>query len=366
MGLLIGTGPYRLADPTTWRPEPGKPIEFVRNERYWGPRPSFNKVIDRIIENPTARVTAFTNGEIDAYAFSDAGPSPEQYKSMLADKAIVARTKHFAIDDPQEGIVYIGWNEKVGRDGPPSHFADPRVRKALTMLIDRQKIIDNVLYGYGVISYGPFHHLLDQADPKLKPLPYDPDAAQKLLADAGFVKRDGVLYCPDGKPFSFKLIYPTVSENRRRCLPMIHDSFASAGIDMQPDPQEWANFLKKINDRDYEAAFSGWGSVIDDDLYQIFDSAFIAGTGDDYIQFKDPEVDKAIETARITPDHDKRTALWRKCDDLLYDDQPYSFLYTTMEMDFVDSRFKGVEATRIGLNPFQEWYTPKALQKYTQ
>jgi peptide/nickel transport system substrate-binding protein len=366
VGLLIGTGPYRLADPTSWRPEPGKPIEFVRNERYWGPRPSFNKIILRVIENPTARETAFINGDLDGYCGNDAGPSPEQYKDMLANKELVARTQHFAIDNPTVGWYYIGWNEKVGRDGPPSKFADPRVRKALSMLTDRKKMVDTILYGYGTISTGPFHHMLDQADPNLQPLPFDPDAAQKLLAEAGYVKRDGVLYGPDGRPFTFKLSYPTSSDIRRRCMPLIHDSMALAGIQVEPDAQQFSNFVKKQNDRDYEAVLSAWGGVLDNDLYQIFDSVFIAGTGDDYIQYKNPELDATIEKARITLDHAERTALWRKCDDIIYQDQPYSFLYSAQEMDFVDSRIRGVTATKAGINSFQEWYVPKALQKYTQ
>jgi peptide/nickel transport system substrate-binding protein len=366
-GLLIGTGAYRLADPTSWKPEPGKPIELVRNERYWGPRPSFNKIVIRVIENVTARATAFESADIDAFCGPDSGPTPEQYVHMLADKALLARSTHYSLDSPLEGTYFIAWNEKQGRDGAPSHFADPRVRRALTMLTDRKQLIRDILYGYGTIAHGPFHPLIDQGDPKLQPLPYDPDAAIKLLAQAGFVRKGDRMYEPDGvTPFVIKLTYPTSSDIRKRATTLIHDTFANAGIEVQIDGQEWSVFEQRQTNRQFDALMASWGGVIDDDLYQIFDSAFIEGAGDDWIQYQNKELDKTIEAARSTLDHDKRTALWRKCDDIIDQDQPYSFLWINREMDFMDSRFHGVEPTHLGINGFQEWYTPRALQKYSE
>jgi peptide/nickel transport system substrate-binding protein len=363
-GLLIGTGPYRLLDPAAWRPEPGKPIELVRNERYWGPRPSFNRVTWKIIENPAARGTAFTNGDIDCYGTLSFGPSPEQYNHMLADQALVARTRHYALDSPLQGFFFLAWNEKQGRDGPPSQFADPRVRRALTMLTDREKIIDNILYGLGTICTGPFHPSGDQADPTIKPWPFDPAGAQALLAQAGFVRKGDRIYGPDGQPFKFKLTYPVEGSVMKRCVPLIRDTFAQAGIEVDPDPQQWTVFVKRQEDRQFEAEVAGWGGVIDEDLYQIFDSAFITGTGDDYVQYVNKDLDATIEKARITRDYNERIALWRKCARILHEDQPYSFLFIDREMTIMDSRIHGVEPTKSGLNSMQEWYVPKALQKH--
>ena len=115
-GLLLGTGPYRLADPVSWRPEPGKPVELLRNERFWAdPAPAFKRLAWRVIENPAARVTSFRNGEIDIYSQPDA----EQYVSMANDAALSARTKHFALDSPVTGYIYIGWNQKAAMENRP-------------------------------------------------------------------------------------------------------------------------------------------------------------------------------------------------------------------------------------------------------
>jgi peptide/nickel transport system substrate-binding protein len=175
------------------------------------------------------------------------------------------------------------------------------------------------------------------------------------------------MYEPDGKtPFIIKLMYPTSSDIRKRATILIHDTFAAAGIEVDIDAQEFSVFEQRQDNRQFDAEVAAWGGVLDDDLYQIFDSAFMEGAGDDFIQYQNKDLDKTIEVARSTLDHDKRTALWRKCDDIIDQDQPYSFLWINREMDFVDSRFRGVEPTHVGINGFQEWFTPAALQKYSE
>jgi peptide/nickel transport system substrate-binding protein len=365
-GLLIGTGPWRLEDPTSWRPEPGKPIVLVRNERYFGPRPSFNRIIWKVIENASARMTAFENGDVDGWCIQDMGPNPEQFKEVLANPKLIAHTQHFAIDSPLQGYFYLAWNEKKGRDGPPSYFADARVRRAMTMLIDREAIIKNILYGYGRVAVGHFHPLSDQADPTIKPWPYDPAAAMKLLSEAGFAKQGDRLYGPDGKPFVFKLMYPSIGSVTRRCVPLIHDNLAKAGIEMDPDPQEWAVVLQRQDDRQYDAAFAGWGGTLDDDPHQEFDSSQMAGKGSNFVQYSSKDADATIRLARVTRDDAKRAELWRKFSQILHEEQPYTFLFVDQEMDLVDSHIHGVEATRLGINSPEEWYIPKALQKNSE
>jgi len=367
-GLVMGTGPYRLADPTSWRPEPGKPIILVRNERYYGPRPSFNRIIWKVIEDPTARATTFANGDADFWGPGYFGPHAEQYDHIVNDPVLSARCRHFNPNSPTTGFQFIAWNEKQGRDGPPTYMADPRVRRALTMLIDRATIVKVIQRGYASVVAGPFWPKGDQEDPSVKPWPYDPDAAQKLLAEANFVKRNGTLYGPDGKPFVIKFSYAPVSDVARRLVPIVHDSLAKAGILVTPDPLDWTVLLDHVNNRQFEAVAMGWsGTVPNEDPYQIFHSSQMAGVGDDFIQFDNKDVDDAIVQARETLDHDKRTELWHKLDRLLHEQEPYTFLYAEDQFSLIDNRIHGVKPTRVGLMyQIQEWYVPKALQKYTQ
>jgi peptide/nickel transport system substrate-binding protein len=359
-GYLLGSGPYRLPDPTAWKPEPGKPITLVRNERYWGPTPSFNSLVWKIIENPSAARTAFGNGETDSY-----GPNPDQYDQMCADPQLVARTSHFAIDRPNSGFGYIGWNEKVGRDGPPSLFADARVRRAMTMLINREEICKRILNGYATVNSGPFSPLTPQADPSIKPWPYDPAAAESLLKEAGFTRKDSQLFGPDGKPFSFELMYRSQSQTQKRIVSLVKDSMAKAGIEVIDKPVEWSVLLGRIDDRDFQAVTLGWTGGIEFDAYQIFDSKQMAGKGDDFIQFADPALDVQIEKARAIVDDSKRMQVWHLVHQILHEDEPYTILEDSKDLEFVSGRLHNVQATKLGLNPELEWFVPKALQKYT-
>ena len=365
-GLLMGSGPYRMLDPESWRPEPGKPLILVRNERYWGPTPAFNRLIWNIIENPSARTTAFRNGDTDSYGGPTGGPSPEQFDQMLQDKDLLSRTQHWVLDSPSEGFFYIGWNEKEGHGGAPTPFADVRVRRAMTMLTDRDRIARDIMRGYAKVISGPFSDLLPQSDPTIKPLPYDPEGAMKLLAEAGFKMQGSQLVGPDGKPFQFKIMYNTSSEIRKRIASYLHDAYAKAGILAEPDPTEWSVFLKRIDDRQFQALIGGWAGTIEFDAYQIFHSSQMEGTGDDFVQYKDEALDRAIEKARSTVDGDKRALLWHDVHRILHEDQPYTFLFIDKDLEFLTNRIHGVEPTKLGLNPSEEWYVPQALQKYRQ
>lgn len=356
-GYLIGSGPYRLPDPTSWTPEPGKPVILLRNERYWGPTPSFNRLVWKVIENPSARVTTFRNGDSDIF-----GPAPDVYDDMLKDAALVARTQHYALDVPNSGYEYIGWNEK--HNGAATPFADPRVRRAMTMLTDRESICSNILKGYATVNTGPFSALTPQADPTIQPWPYDPDAAQKLLADAGYVRQGDHVVGPDGKPLQFELMYNTNSEPGKRMAAFVKDTYAKAGVLVTPKPTEWSVLLQRVTDRDFEAVLLGWSGDIENDPYQIFDSSQMAGTGDDFVQYDNPECDKAIEAARSEVDENVRMPLWHKVHQILHQDQPYTFLFISKDLEFLSGRIHGVEVTKLGLNSNLEWYVPAALQKY--
>ncbi|MGD9386379.1 MAG: ABC transporter substrate-binding protein, partial [Thioalkalispiraceae bacterium] len=182
-GILLGSGPYRLKNPTNWTPDKGV-VELVRNERYWGPvTPTYNRLLWKVIEHDSARLTTFRNGEIDTY-----GARPIEYNKLLNDKALMTRVYNFEYMPPINGYFYIGWNQQ--RDGKDTPFRDRRLREAMTYLTDRQKIIDEIYLGYGEIAVSPFNPQSRQHNQKLKPRPYDVNRAKKLLKQAGYADRD--------------------------------------------------------------------------------------------------------------------------------------------------------------------------------
>src|SRR5262249_8977822 len=149
-------------------------------------------------------------------------------------------------ESPMNGYYFIAWNQKLG--GKPTRFADPRVRKAMTMLTDRDRINNEVYLGFATTISGPFVAGSPQSDPSIKPLPYDPEGAKALLAQAGY-KDDGsgTLKGPDGEPFTVKLTYPNKNATFDRVVLFIKDSFAKAGVTFVQDPVDWPVLQKKLD-----------------------------------------------------------------------------------------------------------------------
>lgn len=362
-GLLLGSGPYRLLDPKGWTPDQGL-VELQRNPRYWGLQPSFDRLLWKVIQNDAARLTTFRNGEIDAY-----GARPREYQTLLDDDTLMERTQRFEYMSPTAGYSYIGWNQ--GRNGKPTRFADKRVRQAMTYLTDRQRVIDEIMLGYAEVAVSPFNPRSKQHDPDLDARQFNLDKAKQLLKEAGFADRDddGVLEGPDGKPFEFELVFFQDNEDTRRMVLFIKDLYARAGISLIPKPTEWSVMLDLINKRDFDAITLGWTSGVETDIYQIFHSKQIEAGGDNFVGYQNERLDQLIEQARGTVNEEKRMPLWREAEQILYEDQPYTFLMRRESLVFIDDRIRNLEITKLGLNMGMvpvEIFVPGELQKYSR
>ena len=362
-GLLIGTGPYRLKDPKTWKSDQDS-VELIRNTRYWGAvKPSYDRVAWKIIQNESARLTTYRNGDIDVYD----NAQPLDFKQLKDDEQINAMSRRFNYTALTNGYGYIGWNEQ--QNGKATRFKDKRVRQAMTWLIDKDKLVKDVYLGYRKPAVSPFSTKSKQHDPSIKPRKQDIEKGRALLKEAGFEDRDGdgVIEDKDGKPFEFKLIYFQGRETTKRAVLLLKDMYARAGIKLIPEPSEWPVMLEKMEKKSFDAIVVGWGGTLESDPYQIFHSSQSKTNGDNYITYENLELDKIIEEARRTMDEDKRMALWHKAEAILYDDLPYTFLTSGMELGFINNRIKNIRQTKTGLNigaiPTEN-YIPAALQKH--
>jgi peptide/nickel transport system substrate-binding protein len=362
-GLLLGSGPYRLANPTNWSPDKGG-VELHRNLRYWAPvQPAYDRLIWRVIENDSARLTTFRNGKIDAYL-----SRAKEFQQLVDDRSLSKKAQHWEYMSPVASYFYIGWNQQS--KGKASRFADPKVRQAMTLLIDRERIINEIYQGYGVVAVSPFNEESKQHNPDLLPRKYDQDRAMALLKEAGYLDRDGdgVLEDVQGSAFQFELVYFQANDDTNRMVLFIKDLLARAGILLKPKPTEWSVMIDLINNRNYDAITLGWTSGLETDLYQVFHSSQIEDGGNNFVHYSNPELDQLIDQARATVDENERMPLWHAAEKILFQDQPYTFLMRKKTLVFIDRRFRNVMPTRVGLNfgiqPV-ETYVPANQQRYT-
>jgi len=363
-GLLLGSGPYRLSDPVSWTPDTGR-VELMRNQRYWGPvQPSFDRMIWNTIENDSARLAAFRNSTIDTYS-----SKPREYQTLRDDEQITTEAQSLEFMSPTAGYSYIGWNNE--RDGVPTIFADRRVRRAMTLLTDRERIVNEIMLGHAEIAVSPFNPRSDQHDPEITPWQTDIAAAKALLAEAGFEDRDGdgVLENAQSQVLEFELVYFQDSDDTRRIVLFLKDLYARAGVSLIPKPSEWSVMIDLLDNRNFDAITLGWSSGVETDVYQMFHGSQIDGGGDNFVQFKNAELDTLIDQARAEVSEAKRMPLWHKVERILHEEQPYTFLMRRKSLMFIDRRIRNTEVTRLGINTALvpvETYVPRSLQQYQQ
>jgi ABC-type transport system substrate-binding protein len=229
------------------------------------------------------------------------------------------------------------------------------------------------MYGDGVITQSPvFYKQVKCLNSELPEIPFDPEKAKQLLAEAGWKDSDGdgVLdKVINGKKTDFKftfLIYP--SPVRKQILLVVIDAFKKVGISASLQELEWSVYLDKLKKHEFDATMGAWtSSVLPPDPYQIWHSSQAEGEGSNFISFKNQRSDSLIELYRNEFDENKRIEIIKQWQKLIYDEQPYTFLWSTKARYVFSDRFKNARWYNKQPSPkFNEWWVPKATQKYTQ
>jgi ABC-type transport system substrate-binding protein len=313
----IGCGPFRFVE---WKSD--QFITLKRFEDYWEGSPNYEQFTYRIIPEVLNQEMEFYAGSLDAYAVQ-----PHQVARLRDDP----RFQNFS--GLSFGYTYIGYNMRR------EPFKDVRVRKALGMAIDVDKIIKYVLYGQGERITGPFPKQTDYFDHAIAPLPYDPQGALRLLEEAGWRKDASGRLVKDGAPMRFTLITNSGNDLRRAILAVAQDAWKQLGVDVQTDVLEWAVFInERIDKHDFDAVILGWSMGIDPDLYQIWHSSQTGQYQLNFIGYQNPEADDLIIRIRQEYNHDRQVALCHRLHRIIAKDQPYTFFYVSKWTAVLDKR----------------------------
>jgi peptide/nickel transport system substrate-binding protein len=323
----IGTGPYVL---DKW--QTAQEVRLRRNENYWGRMPHLEKIVYKIIPDATTALAVLKSGEIDFIPRL----SPVQFREHTGGQSFQERFVKATYQIPQ--LAYIGWNQ----DRP--YFSDKRVRQALTMLIDRTRIIETVRLGMGSMAASPFFPGSPDFHTAIQPLPYDPQHAARLLDEAGWIdsNRDGVRD-KNGVEFKFEMLASSANSAAAPLLGIVRDEFGKAGIAVVERRLEPAVLGSLLRDHKGDAAIGAWTSSILFDPYQLFHSSSAQNRGSNYFNFRNRNADSLMEQARLEFDAEKRKRLYWQFQEILHDEQPYTLLYYPQDAAAYHVRFQNVQ-----------------------
>ena len=233
------------------------------------------------------------------------------------------------LDYVARSYAYIGWNSTK------PFFSSAALRKAMTMAIDRKRIVDEYLNGLGIEIAGPFYVYSPAYDSNIKPFPFDPEASKQIIESEGWVDsrgtgvREKVI---DGVrvPFSFALTYFVKNPTFKGICEYIATSLKEIGVDCRLLGVDTADLSAAFEDKSFDAISLGWTlGTPPEDARQLWHSSGAKEKGSsNSVGFSNPEVDKIIEALDYEYDPLKRQELYHRFDAIIHGEQPYTFLYT--------------------------------------
>ncbi|HQQ79165.1 MAG TPA: ABC transporter substrate-binding protein [Thermoanaerobaculia bacterium] len=327
----LANGPYRLG---SW--EPGRTLSLVRNTQYAGPAPPAEQVVFRVVPETAPAFAGLLAGDLDEMRLTFA-----QKKEVDAKAGSPGAPRAVTFDELS--YAYFGWSNRSPL------FSDRRVRRALTMLIDRESISRNLFGGLAKLANGPLPPAHWAWNAAIAPWPHDPSQAERLLDEAGFRKGPDGIRHKGSLRFAFTFSLGMGSDVQRQMVELAQQSFRKAGIDMKIQPLEWAAFAAKMDAGELEA----WAAALNLDPYPdlgvSWHSAQTPPTGLNNAFYRNPDVDALLDRLRSTFDRAEAIRLLGEVQRLVHEDEPVSFLNTPLTKWGVSGRIEGVRTSPYGL-----------------
>ena len=341
----VGSGPYIIT-----KYDQGQSVTLERNPYYWGLdaglTPTFDEVIYQNFNDENQEAAALQNGEVDFAYFDSANilNSLKTKPNIAVHAATVPSFDEIAFntgsafqDNPAGGFK---------PHGTGSHAAaDPAFRRAVTMAIDKQALVDNVLLGYGIVADSPVQPTATTGEwtpaPDLPDLSFNPDNAKAALADAGYTDTDGDGTVNDpvtGENVVLRYFTRTSDENSINTSQYVESWLKDIGVGVQIKAVSSSKLTSIIEAGDYEMFHWGWFPNPDPNyILNIFTcgerapDATTYGNNDSY--YCDPAFDKLYDKTLSVTDPNARTDVVHQAQDKLYNDAPYIMLYYSQVLE---------------------------------
>ena len=349
-----GTGPYYIEsdedftrDSVILRPNPFSFMMQIKPEWF-----NFAQLRWIFINDEQAADEAFRKQDFDVTVVDH----DRWAESLSKDPTIQKIANHWVYDHIGLDCSLIYWN---CRKAP---FDDARVRRAMTMLVNRQWILDEIERGNGTIAVCRSKRSYPDYSNELAPIPFDVEGAKKLLAEAGWKDTDGDgILDKDGVRFEWELKYPSGRRFYTRVCEQIADACKKSGIRMKQNGIEWATFQDDLEQRKFDAVIL-YNSFSDCwiDLYsEGFHSSQDVPAGGNVSGWRNPRVDALTDAMREEFDDEKRRAMYHEFNRIFYDEQPQTLLIHGTVAVMQNKRFEAAKVRPTGMDIFELWVKPE-------
>lgn len=351
---ISGSGPYRLQE---WLP--GQRLVMARKDAWWGDdvpgRPNHyfeaypQYIVHEIISDQTAAITALKAGTLDVMR----GIKARDYREdlMTNDRVTAA---YQLMQPPQFSYSCFGINQRQPL------FADSLTRQALAMLVPYDRLVSDVLFGFGERIAGPVLPFMKPwHNPAIQPYTTQPDSAAVLLAAAGWTDsdKDGILdrQINGGKQvFRFSFLLNGGNSEREKIALMYQDALAKAGIIMEIQPMEWSIYLEKLETFDFDMFYVVFST---DPALEDFSQLWKTTSASNFTGFGNPAIDSLIDAINTTLYDEQRKTLVHQFQEEIHREVPYIFLWTPQNRIAIHQRF-----TNLHISSYRAGYWVPGFQ----
>lgn len=312
----VGSGRFRLE-----RWDGGRRLELVADTANYFGRAKLDRVIWSIVPDAGTAMAQLLNGQAD---FLEVVPPDQasQVDSSKSDRLLPYSNLQY---------VFLAFNLNAPKNSSRPHpiFADRRVRRAISMALDRKAMLENAIGSLGRISYGPFPRSISFADTTVRLLPYDVNAAKQLLDSAGWRESVvGGVRQRSGMPLRFSLTVPVSSRARMAYSILIQEQLRRLGIQVDLQQLQANTFGNKMFDRDFDTILIGQSTDPSPSGYkQQWSSNGVPPAGQNWSGYRSALYDALLDSAVSTFNISKQHELMRKAFQVQIDDAPAVWLY---------------------------------------
>ena len=344
----VGSNYYSLDSWVT-----GQQLKLKGNPNAVHGKPLIDNKVSRIIPDLSSQFMELIAGNIDLMSIN-----PIQYSRVFPNRPELNK-KINLYKEMGNGYTYFGFNLKK------RPFDDINVRKAISLAIDRQEIIDGVLLGLGEEITSPYKPGTYWENKNIKKLSFNPEKAKELLENSGY-RLNNNIYEKDGIPLSFEIL---TNQNKQREMTavLIQRRLQDIGIDASIRVIEWASFVNRfIKTGEFQAVVLGWSLSLDPDQYSIWHSSQQGPGQFNFIGYSNKTVDNLLEKGRKELNKEKRKAIYNDFSSILYDDQPIIYLYAGYGLSAIHKKIKGVKKLSPPAGIYHndyEWFVPNKFRR---